>query len=191
MAEALLKAWGAPATVAAVEIDAAAKHVVRAENTTVTDFKAGSRVVWTEKDGALPLPVNLNDKVLALAVDSSDFTEALDQEPLRVVGLTAALYALKIDGERIGDFTKQELAQGINLALEPTPMIKQAWGVCDLIDKHNDLHFKRRLLEMKQDDKIGSTPMTVDSLDRMEEDVVRQLRAAAQPQPRHYELNPH
>lgn len=55
----------------------------------------------------------------------------------------AARYALKIDGEKVGDFTKEQLAEGINLALEPTPMLKQASSVYDLTVKHNDVHFAR------------------------------------------------
>src|SRR5437867_4527697 len=81
MAEALLKAWHAPATVSAVEIDAASKRVVQAENTSVTGLDDNANgVVWTETDNALPMPVNLNDAVVALAVRSSDFVEALDRD---------------------------------------------------------------------------------------------------------------
>ena len=92
MAEALLKAWNAPATVAAVEIDAAAGRVVRADNAKITGLKAGSTLSWTETDGALPMPVDMEDKATALSVRSSDFIAALDQEPLKVTGLAAARY---------------------------------------------------------------------------------------------------
>src|SRR5437773_9501790 len=107
MAEALLKAWNAPATVTTVEIDAASKRLVNAENATVAALDNANGVAWTETDDALPMPVNLNDPVVALAVRSSDFGDALDREGLKVTGLSAPRYDLKIDGEEVGTFGKQ------------------------------------------------------------------------------------
>ena len=216
MAEALLKAWNAPRTVAAVEIEAADKRVIRAENTKVTMLRGGESLSWTETDDALPFPLELNgdDKAFALAVHSSDFVEALDQEPLQVTGLAAARYQLKIDGERVGDFTKEELAEGINLALQPTPMAKQAAKVHDLTLKHNSVHFARwRDVQVDlADNKESATPArgqrkpegtastskydfpaeqaAVDALDKLEQEIIQQQRALAQPKARHYELAP-
>lgn len=104
MAEALLKAWNAPKIVAAVEINATTSTITRAENAKVTILRAGNGLSGTATDGALPFPLALDgdDKALALAVRSSDVVEALDQEPLKVSGLSAARYQLKIDGEKVG-----------------------------------------------------------------------------------------
>ena len=192
MAEALLKAWNAPATVAAVEIDAAAGRVARADNAKITGLKAGSTLSWTETDGALPMPVDMEDKPMALSIHSSDFIEALDQEPLKVTGLTATRYALKIDGEKVGDFTKEQLEEGINLATLPTPMAKQAAKVHDLTRKHNDIHFARwRDVQISlKDYKLAGEPAAVDALDKLEEQIVQVQRATAKPIPRHYELTP-
>jgi len=192
MAEGLLEAWNTPATVAAVEIDAGAKRVVHADNTKVADLQAGSNVTWTETDGSLPMPIDLSDKVVALAVNSSDFVAALDQEPLKVTGLAAARYSLAIDGEKVGDFTKQQLQEGINLAVLPTPMAKQAAKVHDLTVKHNDVHFAswRDVQVTLQDYKLLRKAVAVDALDKLEDEVVLQQRAEAQPKPRHYELAP-
>ena len=192
MAEGLLEAWNAPATVAAVEIDAGAKRLAHADNTQVTNLKTGSSLTWTETDGSLPMPIDLSDKVVAVAVHSSDFLEALDQEPLKVVGLTAARYSFTIDGEKVGDFTRQQLEEGINLAVLPTPMAKQAAKVHDLTLKHNDVHFARwRDVQVTlQDYKLSREPAAVDALDKLEDEVVQQQRAEAQPKPRHYVLAP-
>jgi hypothetical protein len=192
MAEALLKAWNAPARVASVELDAAAGRVARADNASVTALHAGSSLTWIEADRALPMPVDLSDKVVALCLHSSDFIQTLDQEPLKVSGLTAPRYGLKIDGEKVGDFTKEELAEGINLATLPTPMAKQAAKVHDLTLKHNDIHFARwRDVQVTlQDYKFAGELAAVDALDRLEEQIVEQQRATAQPKPRHYELAP-
>jgi lysophospholipase L1-like esterase len=192
MAEALLKAWNAPATVASVEIDAAARRVARTDNAKVTGLQVGSSLAWSETDGALPMPLDLDDKLVALSVHSSDFIEALDQEPLKVTGLASARYALTIDGEKAGDFTNEQLQEGINLATLPTPMAKQAAKVQDLTRKHNDIHFARwRNVQVTlQDYKLAGEQAAVNALDKLEEQIVKQQRAAAQPKPRHYELVP-
>jgi len=196
MAEALLKAWNAPATVAAVEIDAAAKRPVRADNAKVTGLQAGSSLSWSETDSALalplPLPLDKDFKDVGLALRSSDFLEALDQEPLKVTGLTAARYALTIDGEKVGDFTQEQLQEGIDLATLPTPMAKQAAKVHDLTLKHNNIHFARwRDVQISlQDYKLAGEKEVVDALDKLEEQLVQQQRATAQPKLRHFELTP-
>jgi len=192
MAEALLRAWNAPATVASVEIDAAAKRVVRADNAKVTALDVGPSVRWVETDSALPMPLDLDDKVVALSVRSSDFTEALDQEPLKVTGLDSPRYELVIDDQKVGEFTKEQLQEGINLATLSTPMAKQAAKVHDLTLKHNDVHFARwRDVQVTlQDYKFAGEKAAVDALDKLEEQIVEQQHATAQPKPRHYELEP-
>ena len=196
MAEALLKAWNAPSLVAAVEIDAAARRAVRTEKAQVTALHFNREISWTETDDALPVPLphplDAVGKDFALAVQSSDFVEALDQEPLKVTGLTAERYALKIDGEKVGDFTKGQLAEGVNLALEATPMSKQASRVHDLTVKHNDLHYARwrEVQTPFQDLHVSGEQAALDALDKLEQETVQLQRAAAQPKPRHYELTP-
>lgn len=210
MAEALLRAWNAPKIVAEVEINATTSRVVNAENAKVTMLRAANGLSWTETDGALPfpLPEDGDDKSVALAVRSSDFVEALDQEPLKVTGLSASRYQLKIDGEKVGDFTREQLAEGVNLAILPTPMLKQAARVHDLTLKHNNIHFARwRDVQVELEDKsdaaksgatdraapkydFPSEQEAVNSLDKLEVEIVRQQRAVAQPKTRHYELTP-
>lgn len=192
MAEALLKAWSAPALVTSVEIDAANQRVLHAENTTVSDFKADSTLSWTQQDSALPMPVNLSDLVVALAVHSSDFIEALDQQLLKVAGLTAPRYVLKIEGEEVGTFSKEQLAAGINLAGLPTPMVKQAIAVHDLTLAHNNLHFARwRYVQVPlEKDQLPHSEAALDALDKLETEVIERQHALAQPKPRHYQLAP-
>lgn len=58
MAQALLRAWNAPALVTAVTIDAASQTAVQAVNTTVSGIQAnGQTVSWTQDDRALPFPI--------------------------------------------------------------------------------------------------------------------------------------
>jgi lysophospholipase L1-like esterase len=192
MAEALLKAWNAPPVVTSVEIDAAAKDVRRAENTHIAGLETGPVISWTQTDGALPMPLNGRDPLVELVLRSSDFVEALDQQPLRVTGLTAARYILKIDGETVGAFTGRELAGGINLATLPTPMAKQAAEVHALTLRHNDIHFARwRTLQVPlEKDAPARLAAAMESLDALEADVVALERTAAQPKPHRYELAP-
>jgi len=196
MAAELLKSWQAPALVSAVEIDARAKKVADAKGTKVSELKTGDEISWTQFDEALPMPVDLNDPIVALAVKSSDFVQALDQQTLKVTGLTAPGYNLKIDGDDVGSFTKEQLAEGINLATLPTPMAKQAAEVHKLTLQHNNVHFQRwRQIQVPLAD--GKTPRVQNAtqdlmaaLDEDEADVVKGQRAAAQPKRHQFLLAP-
>jgi lysophospholipase L1-like esterase len=192
MAEALLKSWNAPATVTAVEIDAAKAQTVRADNTTVSDLKGSNSLTWTQKDKALPMPINLKDPVFKLAIQSSDFLQALDQQPLKVTGLKAQKYALKIDGEQVGTFSAQQLADGVNLAELPTPMVQQAGAVHDLTVKHNNVHAARwRELQVALGQQsLPHVPQAIEALDNVEADLVKQQHLQAQPKSHSYELLP-
>lgn len=192
MAQALLEAWKAPAMVSAVEIDAVSKRVVRAENTAVTGIDSARGLSWTQTDNALPMPVNLKDPVVALAVRSSHFVQTLDQQPLQVAGLAAPRYTLKIDGEEIGVFSKEQLGAGVNLAELPTPMARQAAAVHDLTLKHNTLHYARwRQVQVPlEGDSLPHAQAALSDLDSLEAEVIDEQLAAAQPKPRHYELVP-
>ena len=98
-------------------------------------------LTWKQTDNALPMPFDPSNPVTALVMRCSDFIQALDQEPLRVTGLKAERYTLKIDDESIGTFTPAQLAEGINLAELSTPMSTQAMAVETLTEKHNTVHF--------------------------------------------------
>jgi hypothetical protein len=117
----------------------------------------------------------------------------LDQEPLRVTGLKAERYTLKIDDESIGTFTSAQLAEGINLAELATPMSKQAMTVETLTEKHNTVHFGR--WRMIQVPLAGlSAPhlqQTLDDLNTLDGELVDEQRAAALPRTLTYELIPH
>lgn len=191
MAEALLKAWNAPSVVSEVEIDAAAGKAVRANNSKVTGLGQGA-LRWTQEDGALPLPLDMKDPALALAVRSSDVINNLNRQTLRVTGLSAPRYTLKIDNEEIGNFTKEQLGEGINLATLQTPMTKQAAAVHALTLKHNTVHFAswRQVHVPLQESMTPAVKNAMNALDTLETELVRQQRAAAQPKARRYELIP-
>ncbi len=190
MAAALLKAWNAPALVTAVEIDAAQVRTVHAENTTVSALEASSSLTWTQNDKALPMPLNLKDPALKLALQCSDFLPALDWQPLKVVGLKGPRYQLKIDGEEVGTFSRQQLAEGVNLTELPTPMAGQAQAVHDLTLKHNNIHALRwRELQVSlAQQPLAHLPQALEALDQVEADLVTLQRQTAQPKTHRYEL---
>jgi lysophospholipase L1-like esterase len=193
MAEAILKAWNAPATVTSVEINAAKKRVVHATNTTIDGLAVHAGVLtWNETDDALPMPYNSADPSTALVLRCSDFIAALNQQPLRVTGLRADRYALKIDGESVSTFTREQLAAGINLAELATPMSKQAMTVETLTEKHNLVHYGRwRVVEVPLAGlSAPHLQQTLDDLNALDGEFVAEQRAAALPKTRTYELGP-
>jgi hypothetical protein len=192
LAEALLKAWNAPALVAGVEIDSARKEAIRQRNTHVAEIRAAKGLSWTQTDEALPMPLDRRDPLVTLVLKSSDFMEALNQEPLAVRGLAAGRYTLKIDGDPAGTFTAEQLSQGINLAEFPTPMARQAAEVHALTLRHNNIHAARwRQIQVPSEkDNSPHVSKALDALDELEADVIRQQRAAAIPKTRRFELSP-
>lgn len=199
MAAALLKAWGATPTVTDVSIDAANKKVGRSANTKVSTLKAITddqgrpALSWTQKDNALPFPLDTSDPTTNLALQSSDFVQSLDQQPLQVTGLTAPNYTLSIDGAEVGDFSRDELARGVNLALLPTPMLAQARAVHKLTLQHNDEHSRRwrdiQVPYSSHGDAVkAALPPLLQALDAEEAQAVARQRAAAQPKAHDFEL---
>jgi hypothetical protein len=138
---------------------------------------------------ALPFPIDWKDEAVALSVHSSDILTALDQETLRVSGLVAGSYTLKIDGDAVGSFSADQLARGINLAEYATPMVKQAAEVHKLTVEHNTIHFARwRMVQVPLDGQGFSLASAESSLDSLEDQIVLAQWRAAQPKPHQYEL---
>jgi lysophospholipase L1-like esterase len=193
MAEALLKAWNAPALVSAVEIDAAKGSVLQTRNTEVASLEVSGSPTWTQTDKSLPFPIDWNDrdKLVALAMQSSDFVEALDQQLLKVTGLKAERYSLMIDGVEAAKFSGEQFAAGVNLAtLSNTPMMKQAAEVHRLTLQHTATHnYRWRNIQVPlEKDNFPNQEAAMVALDRLEENMIRQQRAVTQPKPHRFEL---
>jgi lysophospholipase L1-like esterase len=199
MAEQLLKAWNARPVVASVSISESdgAPKLDSAEHAQVSDLSAQGGIRWTELDDALPLPFaewekDGNGTLVSLAIRSSDVTAALNEEPLKVTGLTADSYTLQIDGTNIGTFSKAELADGVNLALLDTPMARQAEEVHKLTIEHATIHNDRwRTIQVPLEKySLSETKSAMDAMDALEAQVVRKQREAAQPKPHTFQLVP-
>ncbi len=195
MAEALLKAWNAPALVTSLEIDVPSGRVVNSQNTRADGFSmaggtTGDMISWTQLDRALPMPYDAKDKSVELALKASDFLDSLDRETLKVTGLTAPSYRLKIDDADMGAFSKEDLANGINLATLSTPMMQQALEVHALTLQHANMHNTRwRTIQVpleKMD--LPNKAAAMQALDRLDEDLIQKQHAAAQPRSHRYVL---
>lgn len=190
MAESLLKAWKAPEIVSLLEIDVAARKVSKTKNTSISGERFGGSIAWTQTDQSLPLAVDMSDPVMALAVNSSDFLEALDQQIVKVSGLSGGNHTLLIDGEEVVTRPAAEWAKGVNLAALKTPMWAQAARVHALTLRHNDIHFARwRTLQVPLEfEQPGSLDSALQALDTLEAELVSKQRAMAQPKPHQFEL---
>ncbi|MGH7975425.1 MAG: hypothetical protein ACREC8_02050, partial [Limisphaerales bacterium] len=129
-----------------------------------------------------------------MMIGFSRFYQALDQELLTVARLQPGNYQLKINGQVVGEFTDQQLNNGINLAAYKTPMLEQAYRVLALVWKQTQWrYFAWRDIQVRlMDDNDRKVQKAADSLiaalEAQKEKIVEQQHDAAQPQRTHYEL---
>jgi hypothetical protein len=191
LAEALLKSWNAPAIITEVEIDAKSLVATRTSRTAVRSIERKRETLsWIQSDAALPLPVDWQDPAVSLAVYSSDFVTAIDDQPLRVKNLKPGQYTLKIDGQTVATFPADQFSRGINLAQLQTPMLKQALEVFDLTVQHNLLHyFRSRMVQVPLEKfALSHYAATLSDIDALEWETVGLQRSAANPKSRRYDL---
>jgi lysophospholipase L1-like esterase len=190
MAEALLKAWGAPARVASITLDVTRPAALETVNAQISDLHSNKHtLIWTEIDQALPLPLPSadSDPFLDLAARSSDLINALDQETLRVSGLPSGNYRLTIDEKMVGDFGSDQLASGLNLARLDTPMLEQSLLVAFDTERKNDIEKARfNLIQQEMD---ANARDVASKLWVQEQRAVDQQWKAAQPIAHRYKLS--
>jgi beta-1,2-mannosidase len=188
MAEALLKAWHAPALVSSVAIDAVALKVIEAQNATVEPVaRDGESIHWTETDNGLPLPLVKSNATQALLMELTDIQEALNQEPLRVTGLADGQYKLTIDDAVIGTFPASALAAGINLADYPTPMLRQAQRVGWMVRDRDEAHYIHLRMRVRNAD-TGAQSGQGDKLQAFENSLEDSIYETAVPRPHTFVL---
>jgi lysophospholipase L1-like esterase len=198
MAEALLKSWNARPYVSSVTIQAASKPKSSAEHATVSDLASeNGGLTWSELEDALPLPIadwkqNRNSGPLDLVLRSSDVSDALNNEQLKVTGLKNGVYTLRIDGQSIGNFNNDQLARGINLGALETPMSKQAEEVYQLTVAHCNVHNDRwRTIQVPLDRyKLSATAPAMQSADDLERALLEKRSEIVKPKAHRFELVP-
>jgi hypothetical protein len=132
-------------TVASVHVDAVTGKVSKVGhgktmNAKVTALRAcTSGVAFTYAPKALPFPkIPEYEKADTLY----PLTERLNREIIEVDGLAAGSYDIAFDGAKIGTFTADEFAKGVNIALLETPNQKRA---CDIVPSMRRLQASQSL----------------------------------------------
>jgi len=139
----LLKAQEVPGTVARVEINAETGAVKEMDRCLVDNVEASHDTVsFRYLAQSLPFPV---EDAAVVALKWTSFNEEYNQEIISIQGLEPGSYSLTIDDDFIREYTSDELAKGVNLALQPnTPQLKQARKVLALISEKEGIVRKRR-----------------------------------------------
>lgn len=140
MAASILKGLSFPSLVSSAEINATDKKIVSSENCAVTDvaFTDGT-LTFSRLDKALPFyPAD------AIAIlPWAPILEELNDYRLKVAGLAAGKYEIRIDGSRVTELTSEQLAAGVNLAaavLAAGPISDQVKAVVSAVEKKNRYH---------------------------------------------------
>jgi lysophospholipase L1-like esterase len=152
MAYLFLKAQGfAGREVADMQVDAARKMVIRSKYCALSNLNVSPTAVsFDYLAESLPYPLDHvargwgQKKSQRAAVTIVPFVEEMNQELLMVAGLKGT-YRLSIDDIAIGEWTGEQLAEGINLAAErKTPQYKQALSVMYLNEERWEIERRFR-----------------------------------------------
>jgi lysophospholipase L1-like esterase len=189
LASELARSWGLSPIVSSVRLDAKQGTTIEARNAQVTGLAVQNGTLrWTQTDEALPLPLSLHDAMIQFVLGISDLA-SMDQQMLRVDGLSAAQYSLKIDGHNIASFKREQLESGLNLALYSTPMENQAKGVDGIEQKRARLDETNFIVAI-EDPKVAGAADTTRVLRAKDAALAEQQRKEAQPRPHTFELSP-
>lgn len=139
MAASILKGLSFPTLVSAVELDATGK-IVAATNCKVDQVVAkDGGLSFSRLDAALPyFPA---DAVSILT--SAPLLEELNDYRLKVTGLAAGKYEVRLAGQKVAELTADQLAAGTNLAaavLAAGPIAEQSKAVAAAVHKKNQFH---------------------------------------------------
>lgn len=195
MAEQLWKAWHADGGVSRVTIFAGkgmTAFVGGSPNrkAKIEDLKLGETISWTSTEESLPMPVDMSDPTIDLALRSAGFNEDFNKEELTAFDLKAGYWALLIDGQQIKVFTAEELNKGVNLATLQTPMWRQARAVQTLVERRAEIHNIRwRSIEVPLADyQLSQAAPAMATLDALDTELAARITSEAQPKPHHFEL---
>lgn len=143
MAASILKELHFPSLVSSVEIDAAGSKVTKIENCKVTAVAAKSGGVrFMREDAALPYFPDDAKSIL----EWSPILDELNDYRLKVSGLAAGRYEIRLGGKKIAERTSDELAAGVNLAAEALadgPVADQVKAVWNAVKAKNQYHHDR------------------------------------------------
>ena len=187
MATALMSAWHIDPIVSDLNLNAANAQVIKKNRTTVTNLtKSAGGLKWTELDDALPLPLDFNNAMTPMLLKISDIAK-LDQMILRIQSLDPGQYELSVDGKVVASFSRDELQQGVNLALFKTPMLDQANGIDSAESRRTTLDLARFIVSTEVKETTVSDA-TKDQLRQAQDELAASIRKDLDPKPHEFEL---
>ena len=146
-------------------------------------------------DEALPMPIDARAEA---ALKLAPVLDDLSRYQLRVTGLAAGNYEVKIDGEPAARVSGGKLAEGLNLSNLPGPITAQGKRILDLVFHKNDIFFHRW-----RDVQLYSLPAWADNpgsaegrkaelakLDGQIAELEGQIDDARKPVVHHFEIKP-
>jgi lysophospholipase L1-like esterase len=137
MAASILRGLHFPNLVSTVEIDAAAPRLIAARNCQATELTAnGAGITFQRLDAALPFFPSEAAGILRWTPIVND----LNEYGLKVAGLKAGRYEVRLGGTKVAEYSADELAGGVNLAsaaLATGPIAKQVQAVKAAVESKN------------------------------------------------------
>ena len=185
MASIILQQLNAPSLVSSVDLEVAADQSAKLTHSAkcaVTNVKyQKNKLQFDRADECLPMPV---DERAMAALKLAPVLDELNRFELKVAGLPADRYDVMIDGEFATTLSKQELANGWNLAATAGPISKQAREVLALIFK------KGPVVQTIWEAEIHGRNDEIAGLQQQCTDLETQITAACQPKPHHFVIKP-
>ncbi|MBL8826496.1 MAG: SGNH/GDSL hydrolase family protein [Planctomycetaceae bacterium] len=137
MAQQVLEAWHVPGEVDRAEIDAAQGTVQADHVDGLLRDGAALRFKWRAK-----LPMYFDEQIDRPSLVLEQSAAKLNRLTLRVTGLTAPQYLVRVGNTQLGKLTKDELAAGVDLArFETLPSHAAAKRVWELVrDRHKQVY---------------------------------------------------
>jgi lysophospholipase L1-like esterase len=193
MAGELLKVWRVDPLVSDLEMEvkAGSPNILKSDKVKVSALSgSGDGISWNSLESSLPFCVEPEDEHIKLALASSHFSEDLNRQVVRLIGLPNENYVLTIDGKRIGTFSSRDLAEGINLALFDTPMREQALKVLSFCQRRSDTDFFAWRSLDRADQDLKSTNAAVHAVQNMASELDEMARKASVPESHHFVVKP-
>ena len=138
MASSILKALNFPTLVSAAEIDATKLAATKTEQCQITDIGNGTNggLTFIRRDTALPYFPEQGSAILKWSPVIDDMNKYM----LKVTGLKAGKYEVRLGGKNVAEYADTALAEGVNLAgpaLAAGPVADQVKAVAAAVKAKN------------------------------------------------------
>lgn len=161
MAQCLLEAWQAPATVDDIRITVERNGQISGPRS-VTAAKIENGVLSFGWTGRLPMPIDPRWDADSIALERVN--DRFNRLRLQVTGLTAPQYDLAMEGTVVSSIDRSELAKGIDLVAQPVLAInRRSLELLSAVQERQQM-FYRKWRQAIAADKDGSPGVSVIAL---------------------------